>query len=491
MSLSTPILANQDSPSSPSRSFGAFRAEGRIQPVLVLVFFLINAVVLLNAVLHPPTIGYDAHDHLRYVTTLAEGRLVTPADSAEFFSPPLPYLFPAALMRVASLSIEQAAKAAQLLNVLVSIGLTLFLLRICELIDPGKLPLKLGTLSFLGVLPVYYKTFAFVRGEPFVAFFAVLAVFYALQMAVQRRPTLWHATALGVALGLAGFSRQWGLLLLPAIAVWAGIVLIKTTQQRKRLLALLTVSLVIGSLLGSWFYLSMSVRFGSVTAFNRTPQGHFAIANQPSSFYFGLGDGHLFTDPLRSAFPNQLVPILYSETWGDYWGYFVVYGKDTRSGQWVDGHALWKTSSNEQSPDWLQTNRLSIAPLLGRANLVGLFPTLLALAAYLLGVAELVRFLRQSDPTVPTVATSLLVLVVAASFAGYLWFLIMYPNRQKGDTIKSTYLLHVFPMVALLVGVLLQHIRQRSRPLYLGVITGLALVYLHNLPLIITRFVAF
>ena len=128
---------------------------------------------------------------------------------------------------------------------------------------------------------------------------------------------------------------------------------------------------------------------------------------------------------------------------------------------------------------------------MGRANLVGLFPTLLALVAYLLGVAELVRFLRQSDPAVPTVATSLLVLVVAASFAGYLWFLIMYPNRQKGDTIKSTYLLHVFPMVALLVGVLLQHIRQRSRPLYLGIITGLALVYLHNLPLIITHFVAF
>ena len=211
MSLLTPILANQDVPSSTSGSFGAFRAEGRIQPVLVIVFFLINAVVLLNAILHPPTIGYDAISHLQYVTTLADGRLVTPTDSAEFFSPPIPYLFPAALMHLVSFSIEQAAKAAQLLNVLVSIGLTLFLLKICELIDPGKLPLKLGALSFLGVLPVYYKTFAFVRGEPFVAFFAVLAVYCALQLAVQRRPTLWHATALGVSSGIGWLVPSMGL----------------------------------------------------------------------------------------------------------------------------------------------------------------------------------------------------------------------------------------------------------------------------------------
>ena len=230
MSLLTPILANHDFPSSPSRSFGAFRAEGRIQPVLVVVFCLINGVVFLNAVLHPPTIGYDAHDHLRYVTTLAEGRLVTPADSAEFFSPPLPYLFPAALMRVASLSIEQAAKAAQLLNVLVSIGLTLFLLRICELIDPGKSPLKLGTLSFR-------RASCLLQDICFRARRAICRLLRSLG-GILRSTNGCAAPSYAVArhgawvaLGLAGLSRQWGLLLFPAMAVWAGIVLIKTNNS--------------------------------------------------------------------------------------------------------------------------------------------------------------------------------------------------------------------------------------------------------------------
>ena len=47
-------------------------------------------------------------------------------------------------------------------------------------------------------------------------------------------------------------------------------------------------------------------------------------SNPAPSFYLGSGNGNLFSDPIRGAFPNQLLPILYSETWGDYWGYFVV-----------------------------------------------------------------------------------------------------------------------------------------------------------------------
>ena len=165
----------------------------------------------------------------------------------------------------------------------------------------------------------------------------------------------------------------------------------------------------------------MSLRFGFVTAFNRTPEGHFAISNQPSSFYFGLGDGHLFTDPLRSAFPNQLAPILYSETWGDYWEYFAVYGKDTRV---ISG---WTAMPYGKPPKRTIARLAADEPVIhcavhGSSELIGLFPTLLALAAYLLGVAELVKFLRQREPAVETVATSFLVLVVAASFAGYLWF---------------------------------------------------------------------
>ena len=30
-----------------------------------------------------------------------------------------------------------------------------------------------------------------------------------------------------------------------------------------------------------------------------------------------------FTNPIRPNFSNQFISILYADTWGDYWGYFV------------------------------------------------------------------------------------------------------------------------------------------------------------------------
>ena len=35
----------------------------------------------------------------------------------------------------------------------------------------------------------------------------------------------------------------------------------------------------------------------------------------------GVGT-NIFSNPIRPYFKNQFFPILYSDTWGDYWGYF-------------------------------------------------------------------------------------------------------------------------------------------------------------------------
>lgn len=61
----------------------------------ILLLIAINGIVLSNAVRHDPRVGYDAADHLKYIEVLSEYRLPTRSDTAEFFSPPLPYLLPA------------------------------------------------------------------------------------------------------------------------------------------------------------------------------------------------------------------------------------------------------------------------------------------------------------------------------------------------------------------------------------------------------------
>ena len=134
-----------------------FRSEEVINKPLLCLFILLNGIVLTNTCLHNPTVGYDAAEHLKYIRALASLHLPKPAESREFFSPPLPYVFPALLGWSGLTKLWWAAKAAQLLNAVLSIGLTFYLLKICDLIRPQSSHLKGASLFLLAMLPVYYR----------------------------------------------------------------------------------------------------------------------------------------------------------------------------------------------------------------------------------------------------------------------------------------------------------------------------------------------
>jgi hypothetical protein len=104
---------------------------------------------LANALRHPPEVGYDGLSHLAYAAILAQGRLPTPVESHESFSPPLAYVAPA-LAHAAGLSLQASGKVAQLANVALSLALCLALLRLCDLLRPGDAALKLCALGLLG-----------------------------------------------------------------------------------------------------------------------------------------------------------------------------------------------------------------------------------------------------------------------------------------------------------------------------------------------------
>jgi len=394
-------------------------------------------------------------------------------------------------MKLLSLDITQSAKLAQLFNVLLSIGTTFFLLKTCNLINPSSFSLKLSTLIFLGILPIYYKTFALFRGESFVVFFAILSAYYALLIFVKQIPKFSYAIILGIALGLAGLSRQWGLLLIPAIAIVMIVIALKVRQNIHKFIMAFVVSLVTIILICGWFYLTLHTHYGSITAINRDPQPNFAFSNQPVDFYFGLGLNQLFTKPIRSAFPNELLPIFYSEIWGDYWCFFVVYGKDMRTDEWLSGPQIPQIPEKVPTPDWLLTNRDKMGKYLGRVNLIALFPTMLALIAICQGFVGSWRFMKKPEIDIKTGSQYLLTLLIAVSYIGYFWFLIMYPSPGKGDTIKATYMLHTFPFVAILVGLTMHHINQNSPKFYRLLLIILGIIFLHNLPVFFTRYVMF
>ena len=462
-------------------------SKTRYDLLILGLLILINGIVLSNAIRHTPYKGYDGVQHARNIEVIATGRLPSPSDSREFFSPPLPYLLPALLLRTTGVDLDMAGKVAQILNVFLSIGVTVFLLKICELTHPSQPHIKRNVLLFLAILPVYYKTFAFVRGEPYIVFFTLVSSYQSLQVIAEGKISFRRMIGLGITLGLAVLARQWGVLLIPPIVAFLSLMTFKARLGWLRLLGGLTICFGLCFLISGWFYLYLKANYGSLTTFNRQPYARFSFSNQPASFYFGLGNGNLFREPVREAFANQLMPTFYSEIWGDYWFYFLVYGKDKRNDDLFAGLTLYEMLRRDHQPRWFRTNRSTIAPYLARLNIVGLFPTGLALAALVLGMVESLRYLFDPSPSLQRASVGLFMLLISVSLLGYLWFLIMYPNNL-GDTIKATYMLHLFPLISVFVGRLMVWIRNRSLLTYRVLLYFVGFVLLHNLPAFFSRF---
>ena len=158
-----------------------------------------------------------------------------------------------------------------------------------------------------------------------------------------------------------------------------------------------------------------------------------------------------------------------------------MYGVDTRKPRLVSGLRTERYASRDPVPDWFVSNYHTIGAYLGRANLVALFPSLLILAAMVAAAAGTLRKGRDDLFTVrPAELYSFLLLLIGCSIAGYFWFLIMYPNHGKGDTIKATYMLQIFPFISIVVGILLERTKRRTQRLYWVILAGLSVVFVLN-----------
>jgi hypothetical protein len=462
-----------------------FVREGRLDRLTLALFLVINALVLTNSVLHDPEIGYDAVDHLRYIRVLPQ-RLPTAQDTREFFSPPLPYFLPS-LIDEACVAVtgqpvvldesddclRAAGRSAQLLNVFLSLGVSLLFLGLADLVRPGSRLWKPSCLILLGILPVYYKTFAQVRGEPYVVFFTVWSLYLLARMLTERESVGRGAGVwLGVSLGLLGLSRQWGFMLWAALAAWMLLVWVVDRTDRRRVGNAVAVAFTIAAVLCGWFYVRLFAVHGSLTAFNR-PARPFAFSNQPVSFYrnTGLKGLLLFRSPVRPTFDNQFFPTFYSDVWGDYWGYFVL----------IPDRASLKDERYQNNTD-------RMAPYLGRVNAVSVFPSLLFACALAGESFWLVRPRGAGGEIGRSLWGALLLTFVAASFLLYLYFLIRFTSVGPDSTNKAAYMLHVLVVLPLLGTEFLERVSERRPQAIVACMSALGLAWLHNLSAMVTQY---
>lgn len=470
-----------------------FYHNDKVHAPLVILFILINILVSANAILHDPYQGYDAADHIHYIKTLAEKKAIpTCADSAQCYIPPLPYMLPAIILATGRINLWQAAKFAQLVNILLSLGLTYYLIKICALINPKSIVLKFSSLVMLGILPVYYKTYSLIRGETYLGLLVVFIAYQVISIFLARDHSLPNLILLGSAVGLSILARQWGFLVLPAVFLSAVYAAIKDHSKFRLAISVMAICMLMPVVIAGWYYSIMVQRYGSLTAWDRKPSA-LSLSAFPMEFYFGTGSGDLFTDPIRPNFSNQFPAIFYSDMWGDYSAYFLIYAKDTRTNTFINGKGLESIiKAGQPYPEWLETNRFTFNTYLGQVNLVSLLPSAILMAGLVFGVIRIIGSIRDAFLSNVDSGWTLFTLIVLCSLVGYGWYLLRYQNHgQGGDLIKTTHMIQIFPFLGILAGGILDKLWGRHHEIWTILMITLALIFLHNLPAMVTHYSLF
>jgi hypothetical protein len=449
-----------------------------------------HLLMLINVFAHASYVGYDGWGFIFYIGELSLGHLPTREQTMEFFTPPLPFAAPALAMRLFGLNILQAAKIAQVMQLFVSMGTVCCLVRLCNRIGMDRVG-TFFTLLLLAVRPVYSRTFAMVRGEPWVLFFIILMLDRITLIWFEDRMHWKEAIWLGVFLGLGLLGRHWMIFTVPMLFVVGGVAYWKLPSRRKETVRIVFLSLLVGFIISSWFFFHLKLTTGSFSGFPRTPSKSFALNNVPDGFFTDLAFWDLMNRPRRPHLNSKVWPVMYAETFGDYACYFAVYFQEKQTGEYIAFFRVVRAKKNlSELPAKMErytTNVNTIMPYMALAMRVSLFPCLLLIAGFCFSGWRMffVRQLPDADRRV-----RLLLLIYSVLFLttimGYGWFLVMF-SYDYGDTIKPTYILHVFPFIVLCGGWMMQTLTKCWPRLGVALLVWLCATWVMLLPMMISR----
>jgi hypothetical protein len=167
------------------------------------------------------------------------------------------------------------------------------------------------------------------------------------------------------------------------------------------------------------WYVHQATRYSN-PVFNRAQPDTFLLSRRPVAFYVDGRAPDVVERPWSGTFNDRFWPVLYAETWGDYFGIWA-----------------WGPGRGERTD--------ALDGTLKRQSWLGLLPSLLAVA----GVASLLGLFvaRPREEVARLVAW----LPPIAAVGSVLYLSVAYPSTD-GDTMKGTYALAAAPSLALCFG---------------------------------------
>jgi len=255
-------------------------------------------------------------------------------------------------------------------------------------------------------------------------FCSMVGLHYAVKMIVHRAFTFRLAAAAGVGLGAAQLVRTNTLWIFGAVVTTLLVLALRDRASwRPVVKAAALVTAVTFVVSGPW-YLRQTIEFSSPVPLQRQPPATPLWDRRPASFYIGTGLPEVMTNPVRPNFVNESVPTVYSDLWGDYFGYFA-----------------WTTNEGTAAP---APETSAVRRQLVLQQLVGLLPSILSV----LGIGLLIYQVTRRRALAAHPERLLVVLVAVLGLLGFLYFSVKYPSGD-GDVLKAAYLLTTAPAWAI------------------------------------------
>jgi tetratricopeptide (TPR) repeat protein len=287
-------------------------------PLLVLAGLWL-ALFWNNARLLPFHAGFDAAEHLKYITYIQEHRAFPlPTDGLEMYQPPLYYLIGAAALSACKLSIYDPHSVVVLRLLGGFFGIAQFVLVFWSL--RLLLPVRAAFIGLLlaAFLPMHLYLAQYVTNEMLAATLATAALYLCLRLLNSKVPRASQFAWLGVALGATILAKVTGILLLPiVIAALAGRLRgarAPITIAVRNLGLLVAICFVVCG----WQYARIWVRFGTPLVGNWDVISGFSWWQAPG--YHTAVDylrfGRSLVHPLFSGFAG-FADGIYSTLWGD------------------------------------------------------------------------------------------------------------------------------------------------------------------------------
>jgi hypothetical protein len=393
---------------------------------------------LWNAARYPTNGGFDAPAHMCYADGLVPGlRLPHPNTpcGGEYYTPPGFYLVAGSVdWLIKQTGYGDPDRGTQLLNAFFLLGTVLLTAAIARRLRPGRPRIELGAAAFVGFLPVVVQNSAMFHPEPMSMFLATLA----LWLCVRTFASPGYAWALGAVLGAAQLVRAFALWTVGAV----GLALLAGRRWRE-----LAIVVLLAVAIPAPWYVHQAGTYGGQPEFPQPAQAK----KLPLAFAYGLGIPTVITDPYRPHHYSRWIPVTYNGIWGDYFGFW-----QWHSGSPIPGTRAVVTKPSAPAARWLRIQ-----------SLVGIVPTLLALAGWVLLV-------RWSIGHREGLAVALL---PAVGLAGYLYYAARYWTPD-GDLLKASFMLTTVSGWALGFGFALDRLRGRAWPIALVLLALCALVEL-------------